>query len=74
MLKQMSYYCPGMHGRESKQRIERRTFGDFLDSPGETKRVIVPIFQRRYCWEEVGKANTIHIQLCQLVLPTTSSN
>ncbi len=47
MLKQLSYHCPGMHGPESRQRIERRTFGDFMDSPGETGRIVIPLFQRR---------------------------
>lgn len=48
----MSYYCPGLHGPGTKMRVERRTFDNFLLHPKETKRVLIPLFQRRYCWED----------------------
>ncbi len=54
MLKQMSYLCPGLHGPESRQRVERRTFGDFLENgstPKRDQRLLIPLFQRRYCWD-----------------------
>ena len=47
LLQHMSYECPGLHGPGTSQRIERRTFGNFLDSPGETGRVVIPLIQRR---------------------------
>lgn len=48
MLQQLSYHCPGLHGPGSRQTIERRTFAQFLYNE---KRLIIPLFQRRYCWQ-----------------------
>ena len=56
-LEQMSYHCPGMHGPGSKQDIRRRTFQDFLGGDDDKKkdkaiRIIIPLCQRRYCWND----------------------
>ena len=47
----MSYECPGLHGPGTKQDIFRRTFGDFFNQFNKYK-LIIPLFQRRYCWNE----------------------
>jgi hypothetical protein len=47
-LQQMSYTCPGLHTPDSRQEIGRRTFGDLFR---DKKRLIIPLFQRRYCWQ-----------------------
>ena len=48
MLKPFAYNCPGLSGPESRQDICRQTFGDFFK---RRRRVVIPIFQRRYCWD-----------------------
>ena len=47
-LKHLSYLCPGLHGPDTRQRVARTTFGRFLAGP---TRVLIPLFQRRYCWD-----------------------
>jgi len=47
-LSHMSYMCPGMHGKDSRQDIRRETFYDLLT---HIEVFIIPIFQRRYCWK-----------------------
>eukprot|EP01135_Chromosphaera_perkinsii_P003905 Nk52_evm6s262 gene=Nk52_evmTU6s262 len=44
---------------ESRQSVQRRTFGDFLgelngkaSSSSGGARLVIPLFQRRYCWNE----------------------
>jgi len=50
-LQQFSYHCPGLHGEGAvRQKIHRVTFQELFDEP---KRVVIPIFQRRYCWDDV---------------------
>ena len=48
MLKPFAWNCPGLSGPESRQDIYRQTFGDFFQ---RRRRVVIPIFQRRYCWD-----------------------
>ena len=43
-----SFGHTGLSGPESRLDIRRHTFGDFLKRPC---RVVIPIFQRRYCWD-----------------------
>ncbi|XP_059079579.1 uncharacterized protein LOC131877800 [Tigriopus californicus] len=50
LLKQMSYECPGLHGPGSRQDITRKTFQDVFDLLGQSHRLVIPLFQRRYCW------------------------
>lgn len=50
LLKQMSYECPGLHGPDCRQDICRKTFQDLFDLLGESHRLVIPLFQRRYCW------------------------
>ena len=49
MLQPFAYQCPGLIGPESRQSIGRVTFGDFLKC---RQRIVIPIFQRRYCWDD----------------------
>jgi hypothetical protein len=49
MLKPFAYNCPGLSDPESRLTIGRLTFGDFFKS---RDRIVVPIFQRRYCWDK----------------------
>ena len=65
-LAHLSWLCPGMHGKESRQTILRRTFRQLFR---EDKRLIIPLIQvavcvisvtsdtgtplqRRYCWNQ----------------------
>jgi len=48
-LAHLSWLCPGMHGKESRQTILRRTFRQLFQ---EDKRLIIPLIQRRYCWNQ----------------------
>ena len=43
----MQYMCPGLHGPECRQRIEPMSFEKYLTTSG---RLIIPLFQRAYCW------------------------
>ena len=49
MLRPFEYDCPGLSGPDSRQKIGRVTFGDFLSC---RERIVIPIFQRRYCWDD----------------------
>ena len=48
-LEQMSYRCPGLHGPGTRQEIFRQTFAQLLE---RYPKLIIPLFQRRYCWTE----------------------
>merc|ERR1712218_715898 len=48
-LAHLSWLCPGMHGKGSRQTIVRRTFRQLFQSE---KRLIIPLIQRRYCWNQ----------------------
>ena len=66
-LKQMSYLCPGLHGPDSRQNIQRKTFGDFLTEMSDSKtgsRLIIPLFQRRYCWDETRVRGWVRDVFC----------
>jgi len=47
-ISHLSYFCPGLHGPGTKSDIARKCFEDLLQ--GE-QRYIIPIIQRRYCWD-----------------------
>jgi len=49
----LSYYCPGLHDKTNRQDIKRMTFRQLFSL---RKRLIIPIVQRRYCWN----GNTIY--------------
>ena len=49
-LEQMSYRCPGLHGPGTRQDISRQTFAQVLE---KYPKLIIPLFQRRYCWTEI---------------------
>eukprot|EP00026_Physarum_polycephalum_P006056 Phypoly_transcript_06097.p1 GENE.Phypoly_transcript_06097~~Phypoly_transcript_06097.p1 ORF type:complete len:502 (+),score=75.42 Phypoly_transcript_06097:124-1629(+) len=46
-LQHFSYTCPGLHGAGSHTRVQRMSFEQLFSSP---MRVIIPLFQRSYCW------------------------
>jgi len=46
-LAHLIYHCPGLHGKGTKQDIKRKTFRELFQENG---RLIIPLFQRRYCW------------------------
>ncbi|KNC48354.1 uncharacterized protein AMSG_11822 [Thecamonas trahens ATCC 50062] len=46
-LQHMAYECKGLHGPGVKSVCEVRSPGEELFS---VDRIIIPIFQRRYCW------------------------
>ena len=48
-LQQMSYRCPGLHGPGTRQDISRQTFAQVFE---KYPKLIIPLFQRRYCWTE----------------------
>lgn len=48
-LEQMSWECPGLHGKGCRQDIFRQTFAQVLE---RYPKLIIPLFQRRYCWTE----------------------
>ena len=48
-LKQLSYSCPGLQGPGTRQDIFRQTFAQVFEN---YPRLIIPLFQRRYCWTE----------------------
>ena len=48
-LAHLSYHCPGLHGKGTKQDIKRKTFRQFFKENG---RLIIPLVQRRYCWTD----------------------
>ena len=48
-LQQMSWECPGLHGPGTRQDISRQTFAQVLE---KYPKLIIPLFQRRYCWKE----------------------
>ena len=50
----MGYTCPGLHGPGCEQKIAPMNFEELLD---ETGRIIIPLFQRSYCWG-AGKSTT----------------
>jgi hypothetical protein len=47
-LVHLSYTCPGLHEPGARQDIARCTFRQLMAEPG---RLVVPLFQRRYCWQ-----------------------
>ena len=49
-LDHLVYKCPGLYGKDSKQIILRKTFRQLLKETNG--RLIIPLFQRRYCWNE----------------------
>ena len=49
MLQPFAYQCPGLSGPDSRQNIGRMTLGDFFKF---RQRIVIPIFQRRYCWDD----------------------
>jgi len=53
-LAQMSYRCPGLHGPGTNQDISRQTFAQVLE---KYPKLIIPLFQRRYCWTEIQFEN-----------------
>ena len=62
MLEPFAWNCPGLSGPESRQNIGRVTFGDFLNC---RQRIVIPIFQRRYCWDDkrvVGWWNDVLVE------------
>ena len=48
-MKHFAYSCPGLSGPGSRMCIEPRSFDVLLSCPYP---IIIPIFQRRYCWIE----------------------
>ena len=52
LLHHFSYNCPGIHGAGSKQTIVPKTFKALF----EARQIIIPLFQRTYCW---GKESLI---------------
>jgi len=46
-LAHLSYHCPGLHGKDNRQDIKRMTFRQLFN---KDKILIIPIIQRRYCW------------------------
>ena len=52
----MAYFCPGLHGPDCRQRIEPMSFEKYLQTTG---RLIIPLFQRSYCW---GKGVSTHLK------------
>ena len=48
-LQQMSWECPGLHGPGTRQDIFRQTFAQVFE---KYPKLIIPLFQRRYCWTE----------------------
>ena len=48
-LTQMGWECPGLHGPGTRQDIYRQTFAQVLE---KYPKLIIPLFQRRYCWTE----------------------
>merc|ERR1712126_684577 len=46
-LSHLSYFCPGLHGKDNRQDVKRMTFRQLLT---RDKTLIIPIIQRRYCW------------------------
>jgi hypothetical protein len=49
-LKHMSYQCPGLSGPGCRMCIEPWSFDKLLSIPVP---IVIPIFQRRYCWTKV---------------------
>ncbi len=49
VLQHFSYTCPGLHDVGSRTLVERWTFSRLLD-PQSALRVVIPLFQRTYCW------------------------
>lgn len=48
-MKHFAYQCPGLHGPGSRMLIEPRSFAQVLS--GDTA-VVIPLFQRAYCWKD----------------------
>ena len=48
-LHQLSWECPGLHGKGTRQDISRQTFAQVFE---KYPKLIIPLFQRRYCWQE----------------------
>lgn len=48
-LAHFSYTCPGIHDAGSKMLVERWTFSRLLN-PKSAMHVVIPLFQRAYCW------------------------
>lgn len=49
-LAHLSYYCPGLHGEDSRNNLQVCGFRPLLNG-SQCKRLVVPLFQRRYCWQ-----------------------
>lgn len=50
ILQHGAYHCPGLHGPESRMSVFPMSFAKLL---GGEAQVIIPLFQRTYCWTEV---------------------
>lgn len=48
-LQHFSFTCPGLHGKGSRTGVRRMSFAQLFDAQSAT-RVIIPLFQRSYCW------------------------
>ena len=48
-LRHLSYTCPGLAGPDVRMCIEPRSFAAYFSCPYP---VVIPVFQRRYCWPE----------------------
>lgn len=48
-LQHFSYTCPGIHGPGSHTNVQRMSFEQFFN-PLSSMHVIIPLFQRSYCW------------------------
>lgn len=45
-----TYLCPGLHGKGAvRQDVQRKSFADLLAG---ASRLVIPAFQRSYCWHE----------------------
>lgn len=52
-LSHLSYGCPGFTDRDARMKITPQTFGTVLSN----MQIVIPLFQRRYCWTEKQGAN-----------------
>ena len=48
-IQHLGYHCPGLTGPGSRCQIERRTYRAHF---GYAYQIVIPIFQRQYCWPE----------------------
>ena len=53
LLSNFSYLCPGLHDNNSSDPpiCEPENFNSLFLPGGNHRRILLPIFQRRYCWE-----------------------